>query len=182
MGGGQRLGSGRDPPDLVAVKLREPQRAIRPCCNAVWGTASRGNSEFGDDTRGGDPPDLVFVNFDEPQRAVRPRRDAPGLAVRRGNREFGEDASGRDPPDLVGGILSEPQRAIRPRRDVIGAAADRGNRKFGEGEGLRRRYPRLAQSGNRHRADGEADHQTQFASVRKNAHVGYSPLSALQTC
>ena len=116
----------RDPADIAAGSLREPQRAVRTRRDASGRDIGRWNVIFRNNTCRSDPPDLVGIVLSEPQRAVRPHRDASGAAVGRRDRKFGDHAPGGDPPDRARGLFGEPQRAVRTRRDAIGAAVGRG--------------------------------------------------------
>ena len=53
----------RDPPDLVAISLGEPEVAVRAGRDAEGGAASGGDRELGDDAGRRDPPDLVGTVF-----------------------------------------------------------------------------------------------------------------------
>src|ERR671912_1275087 len=68
----------RDPPYLVRVEFREPQRAVRPHCDPERPRLRRREGILLDGAIRRDPTDLVAPMLREPERAVRPR----GYAVR----------------------------------------------------------------------------------------------------
>jgi len=109
----------RDAPDLVAQKLGEPQRAVRPLRKVEWGAAERRDREFGRHAGGGDGPDLVGLSFREPQRAVRTAGDVVRTAVGCGNREFAK----RSPPTRARPRLRPPTKARPPQAANVDIAS-----------------------------------------------------------
>src|SRR5206468_4306220 len=124
-----RRASEDNPPDLVAVGLREPEVAVGADRDPHWAAAGSGDGELGDVASGSDPPDLVAAGLREPEVAVRAGRDAEravtaiGRTIEIGRkRELGDHAGGSDPPDLVAAVLREPEVAVGAGRDGEGAA------------------------------------------------------------
>src|SRR6202035_4974730 len=108
--------AGRDPADVVAAQLGEPQRAVWSRRYAYWQGIARWHSVFGGHhTAGGDPPNRVAALQGEPQRTIRPRGDAQRPRV---DGVFANGAAGGDPPDLVASNLDEPQCIVRPHGDA----------------------------------------------------------------
>src|ERR1700722_16384751 len=73
---------GRDPPDLVAADLSEPQRAVRSGRDAAR-VARRGYCELGDGAICGNPPDVIAAYLGEPKGTVWPQCDLERIAIRR---------------------------------------------------------------------------------------------------
>src|SRR5271157_4973850 len=67
--GGHLQRNGR-PADLVAIDFREPQRLVRPHCNAVRAAVRRGYRILGKSAEDAAPAELVAVIFREPQRTA----------------------------------------------------------------------------------------------------------------
>ena len=127
---------GRDPPDLRAAELREPEVAVGPGSNRRRLRLPPGQRELGDRPARGDAPNPPARLLGEPEGTVGsgddPRRAAAGCRKRERR-----DRPGRgDPPDPVAAPdAREPQRAVGTGRDVGRATG----RKRELGHGTRRR-------------------------------------------
>src|SRR4051812_48435417 len=107
------------PPEPVALKLAEPDRAIRPGRNRKpLGRAGAGwDAKLAHVASWGDPPDLAAL-LGKPQVAIRAGGDTIRASALARQRELSNHAGCRDPPNMiviVGRVaFGEPQVAIRP--------------------------------------------------------------------
>jgi hypothetical protein len=77
----------RDPANIVAKPLREPQIPVRPRDDAPGAASCRRDREFRDNPGGRDPANLVGGLLREPEISVRPYGDPPRARERGGGRK-----------------------------------------------------------------------------------------------
>jgi len=107
------IAEGRNPGEVVVLRLGEPQSAVPAEDDRPGHRPGRMKSELSDRTSRRDAADLVPVRFGEPQVSVDAGGDPRRKRICGRDGELGDDASRGYPANLVRKALNKPEVAVR---------------------------------------------------------------------